>query len=66
MLIFVFREGPSLLGPWISCQRNDRPEDAAAIGLGSDFLIFPDDGRLEQNLIRRHVVADRRQMKRMK
>jgi hypothetical protein len=65
MLIFVFREGPSLLRPRISYQRSDLPEDAAAIGLGSDFLVFPDDGRLEQNLITCHAVADQKQMNRM-
>jgi hypothetical protein len=43
MTIFVFRQLPGFHRPRINHQRGKQPEEAAAIGLGFDRLVFPDD-----------------------
>jgi len=43
MAIFVFGQLPGFHRPRINRQRSNQLEEAAAIGLGFDRLVFPDD-----------------------
>jgi hypothetical protein len=62
IVIFALGQFTGFCTPWIHRQGGDLPEDATAIGLGSDRLIFPEDGCFQKKLITFHADADQRQM----
>jgi hypothetical protein len=63
-VIIVLREPSGLPGPGIIFQRGDACEHAASVGIGRNRLLFPHDGRFNQNLITCHAFADPKQMTR--